>query len=165
MSMEDMKYCRYCKTSKSHSEFQKHRAKCRPCRTLETNEWNSKNREQHNKYQKEYKHRRYNQDINFKIKAILRARIRKFLKNGWKSGSSVDLLGCSIENFKLHIQSKWQSGMTWDNWSKLGWHIDHIIPLNSFDLSNPEELKQACHYTNLQPLWSQDNAIKSDKVQ
>ena len=163
--MEDTKYCKYCKQSKAKTEFQKHRGKCRPCRTIETNKWNIKNKEQHNLYQKEYKLRRYKEDINFKIKVILRSRVRKFLKNGWKSGSSVEMLGCSVDEFKNYLESKFIDGMSWSNWSKLGWHIDHIIPLESFDLTNPVEMAKACHYTNMQPLWSTDNCSKSDKVE
>jgi hypothetical protein len=54
--------------------------------------------------------------------------------------------------------------MTWENWSKYGWHIDHIKPLSSFNLTDYEQLKMACHYTNLQPMWAKDNLIKSNKV-
>ena len=54
--------------------------------------------------------------------------------------------------------------MTWENWKIDGWHIDHIKPLNSFDLTDPEQLKEACHYTNLQPLWWYDNIEKGDKI-
>jgi desulfoferrodoxin (superoxide reductase-like protein) len=54
--------------------------------------------------------------------------------------------------------------MTWDNWTTDGWHIDHIKPLASFDLTDRKQLLEACHYTNLQPLWAKDNLIKSDKI-
>ena len=54
--------------------------------------------------------------------------------------------------------------MSWDNWNLAGWHIDHIRPLASFDLTDPVQLKQAAHYTNLQPLWAHDNYVKGSRV-
>jgi hypothetical protein len=54
--------------------------------------------------------------------------------------------------------------MTWDNWAKHGWHIDHIRPLVSFDLTDESQLKEAMHYTNLQPLWAEDNHRKHAKI-
>ena len=54
--------------------------------------------------------------------------------------------------------------MTWDNWSLVGWHIDHEIPLYAFDLTDREQLLRACHYTNLQPMWAIDNLEKSNKL-
>ena len=54
--------------------------------------------------------------------------------------------------------------MTWDNYGYYGWHIDHITPLASFDLTNRQQLLEACHYTNLQPMWAKDNMTKSDKI-
>jgi hypothetical protein len=107
---------------------------------------------------------RYNSDIKFKLSITLRTRLNTALKNNNKVGSAVKDLGCSIEEFKRYIESLWQPGMSWDNWSKDGWHIDHIAPLSSFDLTNVEDFKKACHYTNLQPLWAYDNFRKSDKL-
>ena len=94
----------------------------------------------------------------------LRARLRDSLKNNYKSGSAVKNLGCSLKELKAYLESKFQEGMCWDNWNINGWHIDHIKPLSSFDLSNKDQLLKACHYTNLQPLWAKDNLIKGDKI-
>lgn len=55
--------------------------------------------------------------------------------------------------------------MNWDNHGRRGWHLDHIIPISSFDLSNREEFLKAVHYTNIQPLWAIDNLRKSNKIQ
>lgn len=103
-------------------------------------------------------------DLNFKLKAYLRSRIRSAIKNNQKSGSAVFDLGCSTEQLKNYLESKFQPGMTWENWSYKGWHIDHIKPLAVFDLTDSKQFKQACHYTNLQPLWWQENLNKSDNI-
>lgn len=107
---------------------------------------------------------RYEEDVNYRLTCVLRSRLNQSIRNCQKSGSAVRDLGCSIEELKSYLESKFQPGMAWDNWSKTGWHIDHIVALSRFDLSNPEELKKACHYTNLQPLWAKDNLRKSNKI-
>ena len=107
---------------------------------------------------------RYKTDIQYKLSKLLRNRLQKSLKNKWKSGSAIKDLGCTIDELKTHLESKFQLGMTWDNWGFEGWHIDHIKPLASFDLTDREQFLIACHYTNLQPLWAKDNMAKSDKI-
>ena len=99
-----------------------------------------------------------------KIKHNLRTRINRVLKGKIKSGSTINLLGCSIEFFLQYIESKFMPGMTWENHTRNGWHIDHIIPCASFDLSDPEQQKLCFHYSNLQPLWADDNLGKSSKI-
>jgi len=103
-------------------------------------------------------------DIHFKLAHYLRSRIRLAIKNNQKSGSAVKDLGCSIPEFKTYLESKWKEGMNWDNYGFYGWHIDHIIPLDSFNLQNRKEFLKACHYTNLQPLWAGENLMKSNKT-
>jgi len=111
---------------------------------------------------REERRRRYSSDIGFKLSIVLRTRLSAAVKNNQKTGSAVRDLGCSIKEFKSYLESRWQPGMTWENWSHKGWHIDHIAPISSFDLTDKESLLKACHYTNLQPLWAMDNFIKSD---
>jgi 5-methylcytosine-specific restriction endonuclease McrA len=86
------------------------------------------------------------------------------LKNNAKAGHTVELLGCSIEDLRSHLEQQFTPGMTWDNYGVHGWQIDHIIPLSYFNLSDPEQQKRAWHYTNLQPLWAVDNIRKSNKI-
>jgi predicted nucleic acid-binding Zn ribbon protein len=105
----------------------------------------------------------YKTNINFRLADILRSRINSKIRIN-KVGSAVKDLGCSIEELKEYLESKFQPGMTWDNYGVQGWHIDHIIPLSSFNLLNEEDLKKACHYTNLQPLWAKDNWSKNKRV-
>lgn len=95
-----------------------------------------------------------------KIGHTLRNRTRLAIKNNQKVGSAVKDLGCTVEEFKLYVENLFLPNMTWDNWSRHRWHLDHIIPLSSFNLSDRKEYLKACHYTNIQPLWAKDNLIK-----
>ena len=81
-----------------------------------------------------------------------------------KETSSTDLLGCSTKHARQHLESQFTKGMTWENHGVRGWHIDHIIPCDSFDLSDINQKKQCFHYTNLQPLWYKENLSKGDKL-
>jgi len=127
-------------------------------------EYREKNKKEINEKNYQYRKHRRKTDLNTKIRDVLRSRLQKALKNGQKTGSAVRDLGCTIPELKVYLESKFQPGMSWENWSKDGWHVDHIIPLSSFDLANREELLKACHYTNLQPLWATDNLQKSNKL-
>lgn len=122
-----------------------------------------KNKSYYIKYTSGHSKRMLCTDLNWRLRGTLRARLNKALERGTKTGSAVRDLGCSIAEFRKYLESKFQPGMTWDNWSRTGWHIDHIRPLASFDLTDREQLKQAVHYTNLQPLWAKDNQIKAYK--
>lgn len=100
-------------------------------------------------------------NIDLRLASSLRSRLHHALRKNQKNGSAVKDLGCTIEELKMYLESKFQEGMTWDNWSRTGWHIDHIKPLVTYNLSDPIQLKEACHYTNLQPLWAEDNLRKN----
>lgn len=104
----------------------------------------------------------YEDNINFKIATNLRNRTRQAIKGNYKGGSAVKDLGCSIDFFKTYLESKFKPGMSWKNHGE--WHMDHIIPLCSFDLTNREQFLKACHYTNIQPLWKEQNLKKSGKI-
>ena len=106
---------------------------------------------------------RYKTDIQYKLRVLLRSRIHSAVDGSFKSGSAVHDLGCSIFELKKHLESLFLPGMTWSNWSFDGWHIDHIKPLSSFDLTSRNQLLEACNYTNLQPLWCKDNLAKGGK--
>ncbi len=103
-------------------------------------------------------------DIQFRLKENLRSRFTQAVRNKHKTGSAVRDLGCSIPELIDRLTDMFQPGMTWDNWG-LGpdkWNIDHIKPLSKFDLTDREQFLQAAHYTNLQPLWQEDNLRKGD---
>jgi hypothetical protein len=120
------------------------------------------NREKKNEYDK----KRRQTDINYKILITLRNRIRNALKNKKeiKSKKTLELLGCSLKEARNYIQSQFKEGMTWENHGYKGWHIDHIIPCAAFDLTDPEQQKKCFHYTNLQPLWWNENLSKGSKI-
>jgi hypothetical protein len=85
-------------------------------------------------------------------------------KQGYsKKSKTFETLGCSYEDFKQHLERQFTKGMTWDNHGQ--WHIDHVVPLSKFDLTDRSQFLKACHYTNLQPLWAIDNIRKSNKIQ
>ena len=102
-------------------------------------------------------------DLCFKLKDRIRSRINKAIKRNSKSSKSTELTGCTIQELKIYIEGKFQKGMSWENYAYDTWHIDHIRPCASFDLSDPEQQKLCFHYTNLQPLWAYENLSKSDK--
>jgi hypothetical protein len=111
-----------------------------------------------------YKKNRYNTDMSYRILHNSRNRINKVLNGNSKSKTTENLLGCSVEYFKKHLESLFTPGMTWENYGYHGWHIDHILPCSAFELKNSEEQEICFHYTNMQPLWKNDNLIKKDKI-
>ena len=117
-----------------------------------------------NAQKKAYQNNHIKTNIQYKLSRRLRNRLYHALQGNYKNGSAVRDLGCSIDELKMYLESKFQTGMTWDNWSFEGWHIDHIVPLASFDLTDRKQLLLACHYTNLQPLWAIDNLSKGDSI-
>ena len=82
-------------------------------------------------------------------------RLLHALKGKSNVGSMKKNMGCNIQDFMDHIARLFQPGMSWKNWGK--WHLDHIQPLYSFDLADPEQLAKAAHYTNIRPLWAKEN--------
>ena len=113
-------------------------------------------------YNRQYRREKYGTDIYFKLQKRLRNRINSAVRNN-KGGSAVKDLGCSLRKLKKYLESKFQPGMSWENYGYDGWHIDHINALANFDLTDREQFLEACNYTNLQPLWAEDNFKKSDK--
>jgi hypothetical protein len=126
--------------------------------------WKNKNTDRIRDYQNKFCKERYNQDILFKIKTNYRNRLNDIFRNtGFvKINRSIDYLGCDVEFLKNYLENKFIDGMTWDNKGFYGWHIDHIIPLSS--AKTEEEVYKLSHYTNLQPLWAEDNIKKGDKI-
>ena len=181
--------CKSCK--KEHYDSNKHKWREYELknkeRIRENNiKWNSTNKEAIQKYNKEYNlnnpnkkresfsnwyennpdyyKNRYHNDINFRIKSILRARINQALNGNMKEESSISLLGCNIEQYKEYLSSQFDKHMNWDNYGTY-WEIDHIKPCDSFDLVDLEEQKKCFIFTNTQPLEIIKNRIKSNKYE
>lgn len=96
-----------------------------------------------------------------RVTHTLRSRLYSVLKTRRSSGRLMSFIGLkSAAELLQHLESLWLPGMSWDNYGKKGWHIDHVRPLSSYDLSNIAEVAKASHYTNLQPLWWRDNLKK-----
>ena len=111
---------------------------------------------------KKYLERR-KKDPNFKLLTILRGRIYDVLRGHSKSDSTINMLGCTINELWKHLESTFKTGMTRDNHGKV-WHVDHIIPCVSFDLTDPNQQKKCFHYSNLQALFVYENLSKGSKI-
>jgi hypothetical protein len=178
------KICAQCSVEKSLDEFHRSKifndgrtSKCKKCKSLLCSDYYVRNvdlckKKSANYYQDNkdgrnlWEKNKSLSDPLFKLKKRLRHRLRSAfyrLKKSKSSGSAIKDLGCSIDFLKQHLESQFEPGMTWDNWSTHGWHIDHREPLAN--ASTQEELLRLCHYANLQPLWAKDNLSKSNKVQ
>lgn len=102
-------------------------------------------------------------NIQFRLSGNLRGRLFYALSGKSRKGSAVKDLGCSLEELRKHLEAQFYSHpetgqpMTWENYGPKGWHIDHIKPFYIFDLTDPIQVKEVCHYTNLRPLWATHN--------
>ena len=103
---------------------------------------------------------KFNLDVKNKIYGNQSRRQYKCIKRqgALKAGSTAELLGCNKNELASHLETQFTEGMSWDNYGK--WHIDHIKPIVSFDLTDPRQQKECFNYTNLQPLWAEDNLRK-----
>ena len=114
-------------------------------------------------YSKNYHRERCRRDSNYRLKCRVRTRIWDALSGRIKKFSTRVLLDVpNLEFLWQHLERQFQSGMTRENYGL--WHVDHIIPCASFDLTDPEQQKKCFHYTNLQPLWAFDNISKGKKI-
>lgn len=154
------------------SEYQKsNKEKCNLRKKL----WASKNRQRvklsklrwvkkNPDYKRKWIFNRRRNDVGFRILCSLRRRLYgTYLRKGW-SNSASSLLGCSLEDFRIYLESKFEPGMTWENYGKHGWHIDHIVPCALFDLTKEDHRKRCFHFSNLQPMFALQNHKKAAKT-
>lgn len=191
--MENMKFCKSCKQAKSEDYFSKDeskkdklRSQCKECSSKYALEYlkNHKelrkeylrnyyknNKEKYKQYKNihkkriaDYQNQKRNKDLNFRLLNNLRSRLNQVLKGNPKLETTTKLVGCSLEFLKQYLESKFTSDMSWNNYGRNGWEIDHIRPCASFDLSKESEQRKCFHYSNLQPLWVEDNRLKGKTV-
>ena len=149
---------------------------CVECAKSRASGWKKSNKEKHRarsrelegtpavKARRRREFERREADPHRRAASRLRSCLQQTLKShgGRKAARSEELLGCTVAEARAHLESQFQPGMSWENHGE--WHIDHIRPCASFpDLTQLDQQKQCCHYTNLQPLWALDNILKSDK--
>ena len=118
-------------------------------------EWYQENKEKVN----EYRRNKRETDPLFR----LTCNIRKMVHRAIKTKRTEEIIGCSFGELKQHLENQFSEGMSWENYGQ--WHVDHIRPLSWFDLTNPDEVAKANHYTNLQPLWAEDNLSKGNRFE
>jgi len=156
------KICSKCGTEKDYNDFGKF---------SRSKNWFKTNPNKKKKYRENYKPRkrerrkeRQKNDPIYRMVNNVRSRLKKYLKklSITKVNKTFEIVGCSPQELKNHIEKQFIDGMTWGNYGFYGWHIDHIIPLDS--AKTEEELYKLCHYTNLQPLWWEDNLAKFSKI-
>lgn len=165
-----MNQCSKCKELKDNNAFGKRKdsldSQCKNCRK----EYYLNNRNKLLEYQKNYdathrnenasyKRKRRQYDDLFRLQDNISSLMRKSLRCYKNKTKAVDILGCSIEFFKKHIESQFKENMRWSNYGE--WELDHIQP--SASANTKEELLTLNHYLNFQPLWKHDNRSKSCK--
>lgn len=124
-------------------------------------EWNQKNKEFLKAYMNTYMKLRYKNDIHFKIKHLVSARLRHCIA---KNTSTLDYMGCSLDFFKTWIEYQMNETMTWENHGTC-WHFDHVVPCNAFDFSNESDVFKCFHWSNIRPLDAIENIRKGDTIQ
>ena len=122
--------------------------------------WKNNNKHKLRKQASERAKERRKTDPLYTLRNNISRRIRENLTKGCKSESTKKIIGCSIEELKLYLESKFTEGMSWENYGD--WHIDHIIPISLAE--NDDEVYKLNHHTNFQPLWAKDNIKKSNKL-
>lgn len=123
------------------------------------------------KYQKTHGHvrraryaQRIKDDLNYRLRKTLSSRIRNFVSGKDKSQSTMQLLGCTVEEFKAHIEKQFEPWMNWGNFGRKGWSFDHIQACSLFDLSQPEQQAQCFRFSNIRPMHHIHNIRKGNKL-
>ncbi len=131
-----------------------------------------KNREKYLKQMSDYKKRnrdkmneyvraKIRNDESFAISNRMRVKLHDVLNLRYSDKASIRLFGCDRAQLMAHLESQFKPGMDWSNHTKNGWHIDHILPVCSFDLTDEVQKNKCWHYTNMRPAWADENRRKN----
>ena len=166
-----MKTCKTCGETKERKRFYRNptmtdgrEGNCKACRRTtmrERYQSDAAHRRTHNKRCAARQSVRYHEDEAFRLITLLRCRTRNALNGRAKAGKTIDMLGCTPEFLKAHLESLFTDGMAWGQRGK--WAIDHRYPIAAFDLTDHKHQRYCFHWSNLQPLWTEVNLAKSDK--
>lgn len=167
----ESKICSMCNKEKSLAEFHlaknkgNIRAACKSCLSSARKEYYQKNKEKIIKQTSEYKNNKIKNDPVFKLERRLRCRIyHAFVKqNKKKEERTMKYIDCTKAFLKEWIEFQLDKGMTLENYGEY-WHIDHVKPCASYDLSKEDEIRECFCWKNLRPLKGDENLSKSDKV-
>lgn len=166
------KKCSICNIEKSIDNYYKsYRHKdgyfkwCNKCHDIKAkNKGNNQKIKRTQEYMKEYNKKKL-EDAVYQLKYTVRCSLNKNLKNNTttKQNSTLKYMGCSFEFLKMWFEFNFDTNMSWENRGKY-WHIDHIKPCNSFDLTNQEDIYRCYNWTNLRPLEKMENILKGDTI-
>ena len=170
IGLTEHKECYSCKKIAMLNEFNKCSRNwdlltdlCRTCNKAKSKAYYQANKEKIRTKSLEWQRKKMISDPMFRLVRNLRNRVWSTIKRGTKSARTLELLGCDILTLKKSLEANFLLGMTWENYGQR-WHVDHIIPCAKFDLSLASEQRTCFNYTNLQPLWAEDNLAKGSKV-
>jgi hypothetical protein len=165
----------YCKTCMKNEKKQYY-SQTKQTRSSYYKTYREQNKEYFNQYShnhyhtkkelyREWERNRYKTDFPFRIKKVTSARISEALKtyNTLKNNRTIEYLGCNMKEYTQYIENKFTQEMSWSNYG-IYWEIDHIKPIDSFDLNIEENLYKCFNYTNTQPLEKTKNREKSNKI-
>lgn len=152
-------YCKECKTNYAKKYYTNNKETIKTT-AIEWRKNNPKKYKRYTDYQRNWYYNKLKTDPAFRATKNARTRTNQFLSGKFKYSKS---LGCSHAEFKAYIEAQFKEGMTWNNYGD--WHIDHKYPLSLAYKEGSEAFANACHYTNLQPLWAKENLSKSNSIE
>jgi hypothetical protein len=166
--------CNKCRTQASkkrrRDENRQWRSRNQEKQAAQKSRWKERKRDHVRAYKREYERRTRREDYRAKLVSLVRSRVAAALKMVKYSGKipasrgAWRLVGCTLADLVVHLESQFEQGMSWANFGRSGWHVDHIYPVSRADLTDKAQLLAAFNWQNCRPAWEADNLKKSAKV-